>query len=230
MRIRPHVAWYVRWGMRVPFVVIALAVAWWAYDYGLQLAGFQRGKSQQEVMQLQEKVVSLSSENLQLNKKVAEYEQQIQIDHAQAEELVKQAKTLTDENVRLEEDLSLFQNLTVNSGKEGELSMHRLKLERDSVAGEFRVKMLLVHSGQRAKPFVGHYQLVASYVQNGKKLTALFPVNEADGAEFKLDFKYYHRVEQTLRVPVDAELDGVQVRIFEHNAEQPKIRQNVSVS
>ncbi len=228
--IRPHVAWYVRWGMRLPFVIIAIAAAWWAYDYGLQLAGFHRGKSEQELTQLHEQVDTLSTDNVQLRRKVAEYEQQLQIDHASAQETTKQLKNLGDENARLQEDLSFFQNLTASNGKEGELAMHRLKLEHDAVPGEFHVKMLLVQSGQRAKQFVGHYQLMANFVQNGQKAILAFPSSSASEGEFKLNFKYYHRVDQVLRIPADAKLENIQVRVFEQNASEPKIRQNVEPS
>ncbi|MGZ8256535.1 MAG: DUF6776 family protein [Gallionella sp.] len=230
MWIRPHVAWYVRWGLRLPFVVIALGASWWAYDYGLQLAGFHRGKSEQELTLLHEQVDTLSTDNAQLSRKVAEYEQQIQIDHASSQETAKQVKSLNDENARLEEDLSFFQNLTESAGKEGELAMRRLKLEHDSVAGEYHVKMLLVQSGQRAKQFVGSYQLVANLLQKGQKSTLVFPQDSAQQADFKLNFKYYHRVGYVLHIPADAQLETLQVRIFEQNVAEPKIRQNVAPS
>lgn len=228
--IRPHVAWYVRWAMRAPFVIIAVAASWWAYDYGLQLAGFHRSKSAQELTELHEQVETLTVDNIVLSRKVAEHEQQLQIDHASAQETSKQLKNLGDENARLQEDLSFFQNLTASTGKEGELAMHRLKLEHDAVPGEFHVKMLLVQSGQRAKQFVGHYQLMVSFVQNGQKSTLTFPTSSASAGEFKLNFKYYHRVDQVLHIPADAKLENVQVRVFEQNASEPKIRQNVELS
>lgn len=230
MWIRPHVAWYVRWGLRLPFVIVAVAASWWAFEYGLKLAGFHRSQSEQELTQLHEQVNNLSSDNIELSRKVAEYEQQIQIDHASSQETAKQVKNLGDENARLQEDLSFFQNLTANTGKEGELTLHRLKLERDSVPSEFHVKMLLVQSGQRAKQFLGSYQIVANVVQKGLKSSLLFPANQSQNTDFKLNFKYYHRVDYALHIPTDAQLETVQVRVFEQNASEPKIRQNIAPS
>ena len=230
MWIRPHVAWYVRWGMRIPFVIIAVAASWWAYDYGLQLAGFHRSKSEQELTELHEQVNTLTSDNVQLSRKVAEYEQQLQIDHASGQETGKQLKNLGDENARLQEDLSFFQNLTASTGKEGELTMHRLKLEHDSALGEFHLKMLLVQSGQRAKQFVGSLQVVATFMQNGQKATLVFPASSNTTGDFKLNFKYYHRVDQLLQIPADAKLENMQIRVFEQNTSEPKIRQNVEPS
>ena len=94
--------------------------------------------------------------------------------------------------------------------------------------GEYRVRMLLVQSGQRAKQFVGSYQLVATLVENGQKTNLIFPPPGEGDAQFKLNFKYYQRVEQALHLPAAAQLESVQVRVFESEAREPKVRQNVS--
>jgi hypothetical protein len=137
---------------------------------------------------------------------------------------------MADENVHLQEDLVFFQNLTAASGKEGELGVHRLTLERDIVPGEYRLRMLLVQSGQRARIFSGYYQLVATVVENGESSTHIFPRNEAENPLFKLSFRYYRRIEQSIQLPPDAQLESVQVRIFEQGKSEPKVRQSVSLS
>ena len=106
----------------------------------------------------------------------------------------------------------------------------RLKLERDKMPGEYHLRMLLVQSGQRAKEFNGSYQLVATVLKDGQRTTHLFPQDVSGNAQFQLSFKYYQRVEQSIQLPPDAELENVQVRIFEHGAIEPKVRQNVNPS
>lgn len=230
LSVRPYVAWYVRWSIFVPFVLAAAGLAWWAYDSGLEFAGFHRGQTQQELEKLHAQVITLSQENGTLNSKVAQYEQQIQIDRASSQETTKQLKNLNDENAHLQEDLAFFQNLTETRGKQGELGIHRLKLEHDLIPGEYRVRMLLVQSGQRAKQFVGSYQFVATLLENGQRTTQVFPAMNEVNAQFKLDFKYYQRIEQTLHFPTGSQLESVQVRVFESDAHEPKVRQNVSPS
>ncbi|TAN72310.1 MAG: hypothetical protein EPN14_10720, partial [Gallionella sp.] len=136
LSVRPHIPWYLRWSMTVPFVLAALGLAWWAYGSGLELAGFHRGQTQQELAQLHEQAARLSAENAQLNNQVAQYERQIKIEQASNQETAKQLKNLSDENLRLQEDLAFFQNLTATRGKAGELGVHRLRLERDKIPGE----------------------------------------------------------------------------------------------
>ncbi|MBI2286241.1 MAG: hypothetical protein HYU79_02050 [Nitrosomonadales bacterium] len=228
--MRPHIPWYLRWSLTVPFVLAALALAWWAYGSGLELAGFHRGEAQQELTALREQAARLGAENMQLSSQVAQYERQIQIEQASSQEVSRQLKNLSDENGRLQEDLAFFQNLTAMRGKEGDLGVHRLRLERDKMPGEYHLRMLLVQSGQRAKEFSGSYQLVATVLKNGQRTTYLFPQDASGNAQFQLSFKYYQRVEQSIQLPQDAQLENIQVRIFEQGASEPKVRQNVSLS
>ncbi|MDD5385533.1 MAG: hypothetical protein PHG89_11750 [Gallionella sp.] len=230
LSVRPHIPWYLRWSMTVPFVLAALGLAWWAYGSGLELAGFHRGEAQQELTKLREQAAKLGMENMQLGSQVAQYERQIQIEQASSQEISKQLKNLSDENGRLQEDLAFFQNLTAMRGKEGDLGVHRLRLERDKMPGEYHLRMLLVQSGQRAKEFSGSYQLVATVLRNGQRTTYLFPQDASGNAQFQLSFKYYQRVEQSIQLPQDAQLENIQVRIFEQGASEPKVRQNVGLS
>lgn len=230
MSVRPHIAWYLRWGMTLPFVLAAIGLAWWAYGSGLEFAGFHRGQAQQELSKLSDQVAKLEAENAQLGNQVAQYERQIQIEQASNQATSEQLKNLSDENAQLQEDLVFFQNLTATRGKEGELGVHRLRLERDKMPGEYHLRMLLVRSGQRAKKFSGSYQLVATVMENGLNTTHVFPQDASGNAQFQLSFKYYQRVEQNIQLPPDAQLENVQVRIFEQGAIEPKVRQNVSPS
>ncbi|MDD2913781.1 MAG: hypothetical protein PHP70_00535 [Gallionella sp.] len=216
--------------MTIPFVLAALGLAWWAYGNGLELAGFHRGETQEELSQLREKVSTLTLENRQLSDQVAQYERQIQIEQASAQEISKQLKNLSDENARIQDDLAFFQNLTATRGKEGELGVHRLRLERDKMPGEYHLRMLLVQSGQRVKEFDGSYQLVATVLKNGVKATQMFPQNAAENAQFQLNFKYYQRIEQSIQLPQDVQLESIQVRVFERGAREPAVRQSIGLS
>jgi len=230
MKVSPHVVWYVRWGMILPFVFAAIAMTWWAYDSGLEFAGFNRGKAEDEIAKLSEQVANLELENAQLSNQVAQDVRQLQIEQASHHETLGQIKSLTDENTRLQEDLVFFQHLTAPRGKKGELGVHRLTLERDKLPGEYHLRMLLVQSGQRAKEFRGRYQLVATVRENGMATTHAFPQKESENAQFGLNFKYYQRVEQNIQLPPAAKLEGVQVRIFKKGELEPKVRQDVSPS
>ncbi len=230
MKVRPHHPWYWRWGMMLPFVLAAAGLAWWAYDSGLELAGFHRGKAEQELSKLRDQVAKLSQKNTELTDQIAQYERQIQIEKASNQEAARQLKNLTDENDRLQEDLVFFQDITAAATKEDELAVHRLRLERDRIPGEYNLRMLLVRGGQRAKQFIGSYQLVATVVENGQSTTRVFTHDPSGNAPFLLNFRYYQRIEQHIQLPAEVQLKDVQVRIFEKGMAEPKVRQSVNPS
>ncbi len=228
--IRPHIPWYLRWGLVLPFVLVAAFLIWFAYNSGLKFAGFSRSESQEEIALLREKVGKLEKENQQLNTQLIGAQRQMQMAQGSTQEVDRQLKTLNDENAKLQADLAFFQSLTAANAKEGELAIHRLRVERDNLPGEYHVRMLLVQGGQRAKEFVGHYQVVVTLSRNGQKITQLFPQESPSAAPFQLKFKYYQRIEQSIQLAQDARVDSVQVRIFEQGEREPKLRQNVNVS
>ena len=229
--------WYVRWAVVLPFVLAAGGLVWWAYDTGLEFAGFHRGQAERELTQLREQATNLKSENAKLISQAASFERQAQIEHAANLETAKQLKGLNEENARIQEDLAFFQNLSLSDAREGGLSVYRLKLEHDTLPGEYRYRMLLVQSGQlRAKEFQGNMQLLVNVQHNGEKSVVVFPQDGADpksaaeDAAYKLNFKYYQRVEHSFRLPPDTEVESIQVRVFEHGVREPKIKQDVSLS
>jgi hypothetical protein len=232
LSVRPHVPWYVRSAIAMPVLVVFAVMVWWAYDSGLELAGFHRGQAEQELSQLRDRVLYLETENAMLSNQVAAYERQGQIAQASDVEINAQVKSLTDENTRLKEDLLFFQNLPLTAGPDAELSIHRLKIEPDTLPGEYHCRMLLVQSVQRrGKEFIGKLQLVVDGEQDGRKVVLQFPQENSpqDMAAHQLNFKYYQRVDKVFRLPPEMKVESVQVRVFEKGMQEPKAKQTVDL-
>lgn len=232
LSVRPHVPWYVRWAIILPFIFAAGVLVWWAYDSGLELAGFHRGLAEKELDELRDRVALLEVGNAKLASQVASYERQGQIDQSAMQETSTQVKSLNEENVRLKEDLSFFQNLPLTAGREAELSIHRLKINPDVLPGEYHCRLLLVQNvQQRGKEFQGSLQLLVNGEQDGKKVMLQFPQeNSPDIAAHQLSFKYYQRIDRVFKLPPDMRIENVQVRVFEKGAREPKVKQTVGVS
>lgn len=232
LSVRPHVPWYVRWAIAAPFLLLIGLLIWWAYGSGLELAGFHRGQAEKELSDLRERVLFLEAENAKQANQIAAYERQMQIEHSADLEVDKQLKNLNDENARLQEDLSFFQNLPLTGAREAELSIHRLKLEPDTLPGEYHCRMLLVQSvQQRGKEFQGSLQLVVNGEQDGKKVVLQFPQEGSpETVSHQLSFKYYQRVDKVIKLPLGMHVESVQVRVFERGVQEPKAKQTVSLS
>jgi hypothetical protein len=222
----------VRWAIVVPILVVIGMAVMWAYDSGLELAGFHRVRAEQELSELHDRVALLDEENAKLTNQIAAYERQRQIEHASDIEVNTQVKNLNEENARLKEDLLFFQNLPLTGAREAELSIHRLKIEPDLLPGEYHLRMLLVQSvQQRGREFRGNMQLVVNAVQDGNKVVLQFP--QADSAQetesYQLSFKYYQRVDKVIQLPPEMTLESVEVRVFKRGVQEPKITRMINL-
>ncbi len=91
------------------------------------------------------------------------------------------------------------------------MSIHRLKIEADSLPGEYHCRMLLVQSvQQRGKMFQGSLQLVVNGEQDGRKVVLQFPQENSpqDVASHQLSFKYYQRVDKVFKLPLEMKIES----------------------
>ena len=231
LAVRPHLPWYLRWLLAAPVMLIAGWLVWWAYGYGLELAGYSREQSEDRLSSLSKQVSSLQGENAKLTSQLVDFERQMQMEHAANAEMERQLKALNDEKTHLNEDLAFYQNLTQSGNREENLTVQHLKVAHDTLPGEYYCSMLLVQGGQRPKDFHGKLQLVVNGVLDGQKSVLVFPEDKAPESEaYQLDFKYYQRIERTFKLPPGMVLESMQVRVYEHGSNEPKIKQDVTLS
>jgi hypothetical protein len=213
--VRPDMPWQVRGAVIAVLVCLAAALVWLAYDAGRRHAGFDKAESSRELDRLGRLSARLEGENGELRARLAAAESQLQIERAAHDDLGKQVKLLGDENVRLKEDLAVFQNLVPPGGKEDGIQVFRFRVEPDRQPGEYRYGLLLVQPGQRVKEFRGSLQLVVSLQHNGMRQEIILPedTNKFPRGQ-SVSFRYYHRVEGRFRVAPDAVVESLQVRLF----------------
>ena len=228
MAVRMHVAWYWRWLGLMLFASVSLAVAAWIFNAGLRFAGFDRSEVEQELQKLSQATSGLEEELVRLRGIAHASESRLKIEQAAQSQLMAQAKALEEENARLREDLAFFENLLPTGEK---LSVHRLKVERDALPGEYRYRLLILQGGKRDKPFQGSLQLVVSVQHGNRNDMMVFPgEKEPAGAGFRLNFRYFYRAEGTFRVPPAAKVRAVQVRVLESGSDQVRATQSVNLS
>ena len=229
MTVQTHVAWYWRMLGLVVVLSCSLVLATWMYDAGRRFAGFDRSEVEQEMSQLRESVKTLTVESSALRAGVNASESKLQIERAAQMQLVKQVKALEDENARLKEDLAFFENLIPSERKDNALSINHFRVEPDALPGEFRYRLLLLQVGTRAQPFQGSLQLLVTLQQDGKNAIITLP-EEGAAQAYKINFRYFRRVEGTFRVAPGARVKVVQIRIFESGSTQVQASQSVNLS
>ncbi len=229
MTVKTHVAWYWRMLGVVAVLSCSLVLAIWMYDAGRRFAGFDRSEVEQEMSQLRESVKKMTEESDALRAGVNASESKLQIERAAQTQLVKQVKALEDENARLKEDLAFFENLMPGERKDNALTINRFRVEPDALPGEFRYRLLLLQGSTRVQPFQGSLQLLVSLQKDGKDAIITLP-EEGAAQAYRINFRYFQRVEGTFRVAPGARVKTVQIRIFESGSAQVRASQSVNLS
>ena len=218
--VRTHIPWY--WRVLAAIVVIStsLALAGWIYDAGRRFAGFDRSETEQEMSILRERVSELQKEEARLRALANSSESSMQIERTAQQQLARQVKMLEEENARLKEDQAFFENLAVAEGKEAGFSLNRLRVDPDSVPGQYRFRALAAaQGGKKDREFKGSLQLVIALQQDGKSAMMVLPTqNDPNRQRFNISFKHFLRVDGTFQVPPGARIASVELRLMQEGA------------
>lgn len=231
MAVRAAIPWYWRWLGLIALALVILFLARATYDFGKQFAGFDQSEADREVQRLSATNAKLQEEITSIRGQLAQGERQLQMERATYADLVKQMKVLTGENASLKEDLAFFQTLMPSGGREGGVAINRFLVQNDALPGEYHYRLLLTQTGQRTKDFQGNLQFIVNLLQDNKNVVMTLPAEgDKEGKGFKLNFRFYQRIEGAFRVARGAVVKSVQVRVFENGSNEPKLIQTVNAS
>jgi hypothetical protein len=208
-------------------------VALGGFDLGRSWTGPRPAVSAADLASAQEQVARLRADRERYSSTVNSAESQISIERSAQRQLSEQIKALQAENGKLKDDLAFFDSLLpVGKGANpaGAVSIRRFKADAEG-PNRLRYRLLIMQGGKDERDFSGSVQIAVTVLQKGKSAIMLFPDTAAhDGVAaetFKLSFKRYQRLEGTLVLPQDAEMQTVQARIFEKG--QLRTQQSVPV-
>ncbi len=230
MAVRTHLSW--RW--RIPallglFVLIA-GMWWWGFDFGQLLSGFNRGEIAEKQGKLEGEVAEFKDENGKLRAKAAQLESDLNIMRGAQATLSKQSLDLQAENTQLKEELAFMQKLFSDTGKQGAISIQHLAAERER-DDAYHYSLMVVRGGNPTDEFAGQLTLLAGLVSGGHLSTVALPDDQPDASSaLKLKFKYYQRIEGTIRVPPGSQLKTLQARVMELGQPLPKATRSLNIS
>lgn len=231
--VKTVLPWYARALLLLALSVICGALALWSYELGRKSATTATESGGAEAQSASSGAGGTPSQDVkELQQMVAEAERRAEIERATYGELTKQVKSLASENAALKEDLAFFQTL-MPSGKGGQpLTVNRFSVGKELLPGEYRYRLLLLHAAPFSGEFTGAYQIVADVMHNGKTKEFIHPDPSGgrEAKEFKLRFKSYQRIDGILKVPADAEVRRLQVRVYEEGSKSPKLAQTIELS
>jgi hypothetical protein len=225
--VRTHVPWYWRWLGIVSALGFA-AIAGWA---ALQTAMVREAVDAGEMARVNKTLERQQQEMTELRARATRAERQIAIERATSEDLARQIKALSEHNAALKEDLAFFQTLMPAGGGTSGILIDRFKVEKEVLPGEYRYRFFLVQTGKRDRNFEGRLQFVVNIAQSDGLTALTLPAEgERDLKDYKLDFKYFQRVEGTFRIDPRAMVKALQVRVYENGSKTPRLAQTVHTS
>lgn len=218
--VRTHVPWYWRaLGIAITGA-IALALAGWVYDAGRRIAGFDRSESAQEIGSLREQVAVLAAEVASLRAANNASESSLQIERTAQQQLTVQVLALETENNRLKEENAVFERLAQGGGKEGAISVSRLRVFPDGSDGRYRYQFLVAQNGdQRGREFKGNVEVVVNFPAEGAGGMMVFPrPNDPDAGRFAVVFRHFRSIDGVFAIPGGAKPKSVEIRLMQEGA------------
>jgi hypothetical protein len=183
------------------------ALALWAFEFGKDIAGLERG-AKEELVQLRTEVQRLREERERAQSIANTADSLLKTERATQEKLTQQLRQAEAESLTLKADLGFFERLLPASG-EG-LAVRALQAEQVQ-PGQLRYQLLLMQSGKSPTEFKGRYELQAQGTLDGKPWSLNLPA----GAQ-PISLRQYARVEGHLDHPLAAVVKAVQVRVMDN--------------
>src|SRR5207237_2755175 len=173
------------------------------YDGGRRFARSDHSEVQEELDRTKREFQAARSELEGLPAIANAAESRLSIERTAQQKLAQQIRTLEQENARVREELATFESMLSSEARTANaLSIYRFKVEPDVLPGEYRYRLLLLTPTTRqGRDFNGRLELLVNLTEGGRSAIMSFPEpGDAGAAAFRLAFKYFRRVEGTLRV------------------------------
>lgn len=208
MIVRSHLPWPLRWVVLAVAFGFSAALALWAFEFGKEIAGLERG-AKEELAQMRSELKALREERERAQSIANTADSLLKAERATQDRLNLQLRQAEAEVLALKADLGFFERLLPTSG--GGLAVRALQAE-ELQPGQLRYQLLLMQSGKSPAEFKGRYELQLAGTLDGKPWT--FSPQSGPRA---ISVKQYARVEGLIDHPTPAVVKTVQVRVLDNN-------------
>jgi hypothetical protein len=225
LSVRTHWSWKVKGTLIGITAAIFVGLFYGGFDAGRIFAGFNLGKYEEEKKRNEAELLALRAESDKLRKDVIELTNNAQMAVGAKDVMSKQIVTLQQENTQLKEQAAFFEKLMGSkAGSKNGLSVQRLQAERESL-NTYSFRALVVQGGTDTT-FKGRMTVAATIVSDNKRSTINLPDEQPETAQtLALDFKAFQRISGVFKVPPNAELKSLQVKIIQAGSKEPKATQ-----
>ncbi|MDD2880146.1 MAG: hypothetical protein PHQ58_06890 [Rhodoferax sp.] len=214
MAVRSALPWPFRWAVLAIVAGFCAAIALWAFEFGKDIAGLEKGNKAQllqvrlENESLRAQLSTLKDEHHKAQSVANTAATLLTAEKTSQERLAESNRQLDADNQRLRSDLGFFEQLIPASGAAG-ISIRGLQagLQKN---GELKWQVLMIHALKNPAEFKGQLELTFAGLENGKPWIGKLPA----GAQ-PVVIKQYGRLEGLYAVPVNVVIKSVTAKVFE---------------
>jgi hypothetical protein len=233
MAVRSRLPWPWRAVAGACLLAIVAGMWWWGFDFGQIFGGINRKEAEARMASLEAENATLRKEGQALRTKATQQEIELAMTSGAQASLSRQAQELSAENAQLKEELAFLQKLVADSNKQVGLAIQRFTVEREQ-DDAWHYSVLLVRGGSPKDEFTGNVTLQATLQATagtgGVQRTMTLPDEQPDSAAtLALKFKYYQRLEGTIRIPAGSVVRAVTVRAFESGQSSPRATRSLVI-
>ncbi len=215
MAVRSAMPWPLRWLALAIVFGFCAALALWAFEFGKDIAGLERGTKKElqrvkaELVALQADLVTVKAARDQAQSVANTVDTLLTTEKVAQETLLVQNKQLEAENRSLRDDLGFFEKLIPTSGGGAGIAIRGLQGELRN-EHEIRWQVLVIQANKNAPEFNGQLELSFSGSLNGKPWLSTLP-----GGPQAVKLKQYGRMEGVFELPPQVVLKGLSARVLE---------------
>jgi len=214
MAVRSAMPWPLRWALFAIVLGFCAAIALWAFEFGKDIAGLEKG-SKEEAVRLHAELASLRAE-LATAKAERDKAQSIAntadtlvtAEKASHAGVLAQFKQLEAENRKLRDDLGFFEKLIPAAGVDG-MAIRSLQADLQA-SNKLKWQVLVIQAGKNPAEFNGRLEVSFSGLVNGKPWTGVLP-----GEALMIKVKQYGRMEGVFELPEQVVVKGVSARVMD---------------
>jgi len=228
MSVRSSLPWPWRVIVVLGLLTIIAGMWWWGFDFGQIFGGFNRKEILAKVTTLESENEKMRAEATTLRARNSQLESELGMTTGAQATLSKQTLELMAENTQLKEELSFLQKLVSDSNKQAGLAIQRLTVERER-DDAWHYSVLVVRGGTPRDEFEGSLALQATVQPPAtggvpaRPTVVTLPDEQPElTSALKLKFKYYQRLEGTIRGSPGALVRSITARAFEAGQASPR--------
>jgi cell division protein FtsB len=207
MIVRSHLPWPLRWIVLALMLGFSAALALWAFEFGREIAGLDRG-AKEELASLRSEVAQLRAERERFLSSANTVDSLLRAERAAQAKLSEQLKHLEAENHDLKDDVGFYERLLPAAARGG-LSIRALQGDAPA-PGQVRYRMIVMQPGRSPPEFAGRYEVSLAGTLDGRPWVLENPTGPQP-----LKLKQVLRIEGAVDHAPAAMVKTITVKVFE---------------